>query len=226
MSLRLEESQMKTVPALLLLLASALLLQTSCATFAGNEGELPLPAGSADVRPGDRVELLIWNEEEMSDTFTVAETGVVVLPKLGAVSIQGETAVYLQETVRQQYLEYLRNPSIQITVLRRVGVSGAVREPGMFLVDLTATLPDVLARAGGLLETGNPNDITVLRGNQRIRYRTSEPHRFVVAELHSGDQVLVGHKSFIARNPMAVITTAVPLVGYLVTVIIPAIRDL
>jgi protein involved in polysaccharide export with SLBB domain len=35
---------------------------------------------------------------------------------------------------------------------RRVSVVGEVREPGIYLADLTMTLPDIIARAGGVTE--------------------------------------------------------------------------
>lgn len=198
-----------------------------CASIRGGTAGvfLPTDAAQADVRPGDRVALKIWNEPAMSDTFTVAENGEVILPKLGAMRVASHSVGSLQDSVRTAYTAYLRNPSVEISVLRRVGVSGAVRQPGIFLVDLTMTLPDVIAQAGGLVEAGDPNDVIVIRDGEQLRFRAADQERFVAAELHSGDQVVIGYKSFIARNPLAVITTAVPLLGYVVTVILPALRS-
>src|SRR6266704_165227 len=44
---------------------------------------------STVIRPGDVVRLRIWREPDLSGEFTVDETGTVVLPKLGAVTITG-----------------------------------------------------------------------------------------------------------------------------------------
>lgn len=207
----------------------AIVSLAGCGSGRGQTGTLGPSEGSAadaPVRPGDQVVLEIWNEEAMSDTFAVAERGELILPKLGAMSVQGRGVGELQDSVRSAYSRYLRNPSVRITVLRRIGVSGAVREPGVFLVDLTNTLPDVITRAGGLVESANPNNIVIQRGEERLRFRADDRRIFVGAELRSGDQIFVGHRNFIQRNPLAVITTAIPLLGYVFTVIIPAIKNL
>lgn len=206
----------------------ALLALTGCGGARGQTGVLEPSAGSAadaPVRPGDQVVLEIWNEPAMSDTFAVAERGELILPKLGGMSVHDRSVGELQDSVRAAYSKFLRNPSVRITVLRRIGISGAVRQPGVFLIDLTNTLPDLITRAGGLVESANPNDIVIHRGAERLRYRANDRRKFVAAELLSGDQIFVGHRNFIQRNPLAVITTIVPLVGYLVTVIIPALKD-
>lgn len=215
-------------PRLHVVLIGVALLSGSGCTLLGGEAPPISPgfAGEASVRPGDQVVLEIWNEPEMSDTFNVAGNSELILPKLGALSVQSHTVTSLQDSIRSAYAEYLRNPSVQITVLRRVGVSGAVVSPGIFLVDLTMSLPDVIIRAGGLREEGNPNNIVVLRNGERIRYQTNDPESFVVAELQSGDQVIVGRRNFIQRNPYAAMTTMISLIATVLTVLVPAIRNL
>lgn len=219
---------MRTNLRLFACFALALLPLASCASRGGGvEPSRPSPGSAADapVRPGDEVFLAVWNEPEMSDTFAVAQGGELILPKLGPLDVTGQSVSMLQDSIRRAYARYLRNPSIQITVLRRVGVSGAVRQPGVFMVDLTESLPDVIVRAGGLVETADPNRIHILRADERLRFRTDDREMFVGAELRSGDQIVVDHKNFFQRNPIAVITTAVPLIGYIVTVILPAFRE-
>src|SRR5688500_2198089 len=76
-------------------------------------------AANAEVAPGDQVALRIWNEPEISDAFTVAESGYVPLPKLGAVRAAAYTVAELEDTLRLAYTEYLRNPSVNIVILRR-----------------------------------------------------------------------------------------------------------
>jgi polysaccharide biosynthesis/export protein len=177
------------------------------------------------VRPGDRVVLKIWNEPEMSDTFTVAQTGEVTLPRLGVMPVGGQAITTLQGSLREAYAAYLRNPSVEVIVLRRVAVLGEVKQPGIYLADLTMSLPDVIARAGGATEAGNPQNVTVVRGAERLRFGGRDRERLFVAQLESGDQVIVGRRSFLARNPLATITSAVTLAGYVMTVIIPNLKN-
>lgn len=181
-------------------------------------------AGGAFPRPGDRIALRIWNEPQMTNTYTIYETGEVILPKLGSVFVGNVPAGELKDSLRAAYSVYLRNPSVEVTVLRRVGIQGEVRSPGFHYADLTTTLGDLIVQAGGITEAGNPDNIVVLRGEERIRYRKSDIRRFLVAELQSGDQVIVGRRSALARNPMGVVTGALTLAGTVFGVIVPMIR--
>lgn len=173
-------------------------------------------------RPGDRIALRIWNEPEMSDTFNISEAGEVILPRLGSVYVIDQEVVALQDSLRRAYSVYLRNPSVEVVVLRRIGIQGEVREPGIYLADLTMALPDMIAMAGGITEAGNPNRIVVLRGTQRLHYGRKNQGEFLVAGLQSGDQVIVGQRSFLARNPVAALSIATTVV----TVFLPMIRGL
>lgn len=179
-------------------------------------------AEQAVVKPGDRIALRIWMEPEMSDTFVVALNGDVVLPKLGAVRATRFTIGALQDTLRLAYREYLRNPSLEITVLRRVGVHGEVRTPGLYLVDPTMTLRDIIAQAGGVTPAGDPNKISVVRDGERIRFASGRGAEFVAAELVSGDQVAVGPRSWFERNSLAVVSTG----AVVFSILFPVVRDL
>lgn len=174
---------------------------------------------AARVRPGDRVALKVWMEPELSDTFTVAADGNVVLPKLGTVRASSHSVSALQDSLRQAYAVYLRNPALEVTVLRRIGVHGEVTRPALYWVDLTMTLRDVIAQAGGIAPGGDPNKITVVRDGRRIRFDQRQGAELVAAELASGDQVSVGARSWFERNSLAVVSTAAVVVSILVPII-------
>lgn len=176
-------------------------------------------AATATARPGDRIALRIWNEPEMSDTFNISERGEVILPRLGSVPVAGRPIGALQDSLRQAYAVFLRNPSVEVAVLRRIGVQGEVRTPGNYLVDLTMGLPEILTLAGGLTEAANPNNVVVLRGEERIRYGRKNQNEFLAAELRSGDQVLVRPRSVWARNPLAMIGGIVSIIAVAAPVI-------
>jgi polysaccharide biosynthesis/export protein len=213
-----------SLAALLVALLPAALPAQGAAAGSASAAEIAVSA-EPRVRPGDRVVLKIWNEPEMSDTFTVAQTGEVTLPRLGVMAVGGQEITALQGSVREAYSAYLRNPSVEVIVLRRVAVLGEVKQPGIYLADLTMSLPDVIARAGGATEAGNPQNVTVLRGAERLRFGSRNRERLFVAQLESGDQVIVGRRSFLARNPLAAITSVVTLTGYVMTVIIPNLKN-
>lgn len=209
----------RAVPLLLLLLGVSVPLS-------GQQGPTGAPAAAeATPRPGDRIAIRIWNEPEMSDTFNIAETGEAILPKLGSVRVVDQPIGALQDSLRRSYAVFLRNPSVEVTVLRRVGISGEVKAPGVYLADLTMTLPDVIALAGGLTDKGNPNNIVVVRGKERIRYRSSNQGEFLVAGLRSGDQVTVRPKSAFSRDPIGTTSAVLFVTGTFFSYVLPAIKS-
>jgi len=181
---------------------------------------VPAAGGDAPIRPGDQIRIEIWREPDFSGVFNVDEQGEITLPRLGRMRVTTGSANELQTHLREEFGAFLRNPSVDVVVLRRVGVHGEVRRPQLYMVDLTMTVRDVIALAGGVLETGNPNRVTIVRGGEEIRLERDEIASFATAELRSGDQIVVGRRSWFALNPIATITTAAtvgPLLVGLVT---------
>lgn len=152
------------------------------------------------LRPGDAVKLSIWREPDLSGEFQVNENGDIVFPKIGALPVTTLTPDALKRTLLGAYSEYLRNPSIEITLLRRVQVLGAVRTPGLYAVDPTMTLADVIARAGGSTPQGNTKKFELRRGGERIKTTFTADARIADTPLRSGDQLFIPERSWFSRN--------------------------
>ena len=64
------------------------------------------PWGTVDsgsvLRPGDLIRLRIWREPDLSGDFQVDEQGSVVLPKIGALLIRGQSAPALKAMLVEQ----------------------------------------------------------------------------------------------------------------------------
>lgn len=176
-------------------------------------------ASAAQILPGDRVVIKVWREPEYSDSVTVDQNGEAVLPSVGSIRLADYTIAVLQDTLRRRFSEYLRNPSIAVRVYRRVGVSGEVRAPGIYFVDVTMTLRELITSAGGITEAGDVNDVAIVREGRRVRVGTWE-NGGVAADLRSGDQVVVGRRSWLARNTLAAVST----VGLTISVLLSAVQ--
>jgi len=174
---------------------------------------------SARIQPGDRIELKVWREPALSVVVTVDQNGMVVLPRLGSFSLAQQTVGSLQDSLRIRYAEFLRNPSIEVTVLRRVGVHGEVKTATVYWVDVTVTLRDVIALAGGLTEIANINDVVIVRGPTVLRVGNWERGGPLASDLMSGDQVVVGRTSWLSRNALAAASTFGVVVSFLITAI-------
>lgn len=152
------------------------------------------------LQPGDMVRLKIWREPDLSGDYQVDENGEAVFPKIGVLAVGEISTDSLKAVLVATYSAFLRNPSIDVTLLRRVNVLGAVRSPGLYHVDPTVTVADVLAMAGGVNSDGNPDRIELLRGGKKLSSKLSQESRLTESPLRSGDQLRVPQKSWASRN--------------------------
>lgn len=201
--LRLSVSRVTLAGAIFLLLATP-------RQAVAQGGEVKPPAASASaatstnagpgVLPGDALKLVIWREPDLSGEFTVDEVGTVTLPKIGVMQVVGESPASLKARVIAAYQPYLTHSAIEVTVLRRVQVTGAVRTPGVYRVDPTMTLGDALALAGGATTDGNPDRIELLRHGERVTGRLLYRTQIGEAAIRSGDQLYVPERSWSSRR--------------------------
>src|SRR5688500_4910681 len=120
------------------------------------------------IGPGDVLKLRIWREPDMSGEFQVASNGTVVLPRLGQINVASMPADSLQVILTDKYKSFLNNPSIEISLLRRVTITGAVRTPGVYPLDPTMTIADALALAGGASAEGKRDQVEIRRRGKSI----------------------------------------------------------
>lgn len=161
------------------------------------------------LAPGDAVRLKIWREPETSGTYDVDDRGIVTLPLLGDLEVAGMEAPALRDRLLEDYREYFRNPSIQVTILRRVNVLGAVNAPGLYPVDATISLSEVLGLAGGITPDGDPGDIRLWRGGRVVEDDLDRAMLVGDVGIRSGDRIVVGEKGWFERNPGALIGTLI-----------------
>ena len=157
---------------------------------------------SSSLGPGDFILLKIWREPDLSDTVQVDNAGLAVFPKLGPIEVTGIRPDSLERLLVRDYSRYLQNPSIKVTVLRRITIWGAVMRPGTYPVDLTMTITDALALAGGAKPEGKSDKVELRRGSKRYMVDLSRGTEQVGdLALRSGDQLVVPERSWVSRNP-------------------------
>lgn len=172
------------------------------------------PAGA--LRPGDVVQLRVWREPDLTGEFQVDRGGVVVIPKLGPYDVSRETPESLKARLVRDFGVYLKNPAIEVIVLRRVKIVGAVNEPGLHAVDPTMTLGDALALAGGVEARGRRDRIHVIRDGVVIVADLTENVRITDTPLRSGDEIYVPEKGWMRQNVGAVLLAASAVLGVLI----------
>ena len=189
------------------LLAWALLLVTPIASLSSRlaaQTAVTSPGVGADsaavVRPGDLIRLKIWREPDMSGDIAVDEEGVTTLPRLGPLRVAGLGADSLKRMLVRSYTKFLRDPSVEITVLRRVTILGAVKTPNVYHIEPTMTVADALALAGGASSDGKQDQVELRRQGDRVAVKLSRRVRLSDTPIRSGDELYVPQRSWISRN--------------------------
>lgn len=156
------------------------------------------------MRPGDVLRIEVWGRQELTGRFQVDELGNVNYPMLGAISTVGINVAELRDTLRTGLESLFADPFVTITPLFRLAVLGKVRDPGLYTVDPTLTVLDLVALAGGPSADGNLNGTRLLRGGEEIRVnlRRQSLRGQTLQEMgvRSGDQIIVPRKAITAGD--------------------------
>ncbi|HET7233299.1 MAG TPA: polysaccharide biosynthesis/export family protein [Longimicrobium sp.] len=207
--------------SLVLLLSLVLPLAQGAAAQGGQPPAQGVQAQqSAFLRPGDAIRVQIWREGDLSGEFPVNVNGMVTLPLLGELKLTDVPTDSLRDFLLEKYRVHLRNPSINITPLRRVNVLGEVQRPGMYAVDPTISLAGVVALAGGTTPDGDLNRIQIVREGAVIQERVGAAQTLTAADIRSGDQVMVERRGWFSRNTALVVSALISVTSIVTSIIL------
>jgi polysaccharide export outer membrane protein len=182
------------------LLSSSLLSQTP-ANASGSPGA---PVSSYSLRPGDIVRLRIWREPDLSGDFPVDEFGRVNLPLVGTYVVVNENRESLSQKLVAAYKASVQNLSMDVIILRRIPVVGAVRTPGLYPVEATMTVADALAMAGGSTLEADQTSIALMRSGKVVIKEIDPALPVGKLATNPGDQLYVPPRTgYFERNPWA-----------------------
>jgi len=152
--------------------------------------------------PEDVLDIVVWNNTNISRTVPVRPDGKISLPLLNDVQVVGLTPMQLREVLVKRLAEYMSDPEVSVIVREvhslKVSVIGAVKKPGRYELRSHATVLDLLAQAEGVNEFASRSRILILRPEgattKRIQFNYNrvvdgnEQENFM---LRSGDIVVV-----------------------------------
>jgi polysaccharide export outer membrane protein len=172
------------------------------------------------LRPGDVVRVEVRDEPSLGGQFPVAEDGNIMIPLLGIISVAGRPFEEVEADVRAAYARELADPVIRVLPMVRIAVLGEVMRPGLFPVDATHTLGDVLATVGGFTPFADRDEITLERDGVRMRipYKPGEPG--LHQPLRSGDRILVARRSWFSENLAIFVGAAASVAAAAITTLI------
>lgn len=173
------------------------------AMLAGCSGYRPTPAAFHAmldkpyvVDAGDRLRVTVFEQEGLTNTYAVDQSGYISFPLVGAVPARGYTATQIEAAIAAKLRNgYVRDPdvSVEIDRYRPVFVMGEVGAAGQYSYVPGMTVQKAVAMAGGFTPRAAQGNVDVTRQvNGKVmtgRVVTSDP-------LLPGDTIYVRERLF------------------------------
>jgi len=113
----------------------------------------------------------VWRNEELSVRVPVRPDGKISTPLVGDIVAAGLTTEQLAQAITAKLSNYVRNPEVTVIVnnpasadfLRRVRITGSVRNPISITYRQGITVLDLVLQAGGLTEFASPGKTRLYR---------------------------------------------------------------
>jgi polysaccharide export outer membrane protein len=147
-----------------LVVTLALLLVAGCArvprtAVAVPEAPSPVVAyaavethGPYRLGPGDRLRIVVFGQEGLTNSYAVDANGSVTLPLIGSVPARGLTATELAQSIAGRLRQgFIREPhvAVEIEAHRPFFILGEVANPGQYPYIANMTVETAVAIAGG-----------------------------------------------------------------------------
>jgi polysaccharide biosynthesis/export protein len=127
--------------------------------------------------PADEIAIRVVGQPDYSlERVKVSPVGQIYHPLIGDIDVAGFTADQLARKLTADFGEYLVNPKISVALLTaqstKIGVIGEVVKPGVVVMTQPMKILDALTAAGGVTDSANKSEITLLRQTSDGRLST------------------------------------------------------
>jgi polysaccharide export outer membrane protein len=175
----------------------------AAAVLAGCTGYRPAPAAFHEainqpylLGAGDKVRVTVFGQSDLTNTYSIDQSGHVAFPLIGAVPARGRTAQQLEADIATQLRkDYLRNPDVSVEVdkYRSVFVMGEVGSAGQYAYAPGMTVQNAIATAGGFTARANQANVDITR---QINGEVMTGRVVISDPLLPGDTVFVRERLF------------------------------
>ncbi|WP_173931414.1 polysaccharide biosynthesis/export family protein [Chelativorans sp. Marseille-P2723] len=145
---------------------------------------------------GDRLRITVFDQDNLTNTYSVDQAGYISFPLIGPVPARGHTATQIESAIVQKLRNgYLRDPDVTVEIdrYRPIFIMGEVGSAGQYSYVPGMTVQQAIAAAGGFTPRANQGTVDVTRHiNGQVmtgRVVTSDP-------LLPGDTVYVRERLF------------------------------
>lgn len=129
------------------------------------------PSDGYRIHPGDKLKITVYREADLSGMFTVAGDGVIQLPLIGGVSLNGLTVAEAQNAIADHYRNgYLKQPQVMLEIAqyRPFYIMGGVKNPGSYHYVEGMRVINAVATGGGFTGKAKTGRVRLIRDGMRF----------------------------------------------------------
>jgi polysaccharide biosynthesis/export protein len=156
----------------------------------------PVADGPYTLDTGDRLRIVVYGQDTLSNTYAVDAAGQVTMPLIGAVPARDLTTAALASAIKNRLASgFIREPSVavEVDVYRPFFVLGEVTYPGQYPFVPRMTVENAVAIAGGFTPRAGKTKVTVTRKIQGAPAQFAMP---LQSPVRPGDIVTVAERWF------------------------------
>ncbi len=145
---------------------------------------------------GDRLRILVFGQESLSNTYTVDASGRIAFPLIGTVQAKGTTTAELEGALANRLRGgFLREPQVSVEVdqYRPFFILGEVNQAGQFAFVNGTTIQSAVAIAGGFAPRAARTYAELTRTVNGELVTANVPINF---PLRPGDNVVIKERYF------------------------------
>lgn len=135
--------------------------------------DIPVPADYI-ISIGDTLKIILTGTKSSIYSLEVKLDGTILFPDLGQIIVSGlefsEAANKVKDLVSASYIGVDVNVALQSLTAKKITVIGAVKKPGMYVVNPFSTISNALAFTGGVADYASLREIILIRGNERFKF--------------------------------------------------------
>ena len=163
---------------------------------------LPVPASTAQLRPGDSLNIALQGVPDASvNTVQINEQGLITLPFIGSVQAAEGTTAELSQRIRDTYIAKRIYTAVDVSVSvteRFVYVGGEVQRPGRIVWTPDLTAAKAIQSAGGFSLYAKETAVSLVRekGAYTIDVKLAQKDPTQDPRLMPGDSLQVPRSPF------------------------------
>jgi polysaccharide biosynthesis/export protein len=157
---------------------------------------MPADVGPYTLDSGDKLRIVVFGQDTLSNTYAVDANGNVSMPLIGQVSARGLTTAQLSGAIAGRLkANFIRDPSVavEIETYRPFFILGEVTYPGQYPYVANMTVETAIAIAGGFTPRATKDTVTLTRKIDGVPARFKLPLNYPI---RPGDTLTVGERWF------------------------------